>query len=84
MIKMKVVKKLVKKRVVSVLTDIINRGQLTVADCFVVEVLLTQADLITRVEGSTIHFYNEAETELNVIDFLKEYRSQIKKRKVVN
>jgi len=73
--------KLMKKKILAVLTDILKRGNLTIADCFVVEILLAQADVVSRVSGKTLHIYNEPETELDVIEFLCQYREQIKNRK---
>jgi len=73
---------MVKRRILEVITDILERGNLTTADRFIVEILLAQGELVARVSGNVLHIYNEKETELDCIEFLRQYKKQIKETKV--
>ena len=75
------------RRVLAVLKDITKRNKPTLADCFVIESLLATADITTRVSNGKIYIYGGLETGTDLMEFLRQYRKQLKtdlKNKVVN
>jgi hypothetical protein len=73
--------KLFDKRVLAVLKDIAKRNNPTIADGFIVESLLASVGVTTRVSSGKIYIYDGLESGIDFIEFVKQYREQIKKRK---